>query len=73
MRFRQGEPARQIRWEVKEGSYDLIVVGAEPSGRWQRLFMSELVAPMLAWLDRPLLIARPAWSTQNTVGDKEHE
>jgi nucleotide-binding universal stress UspA family protein len=73
LRFRQGEPAWQIRWEVAEGNYDLIVVGAEPYGHWQRLFMSELVAPMLAWLDRPLLIARPAWSARSTVGKKRHE
>jgi nucleotide-binding universal stress UspA family protein len=73
LRFRQGEPEWQIRWEVTEGNYDLIVIGAEPYGRWQRLLMGELVAPMLAWLNRPLLIAQPAWTAQSTVGDNGHD
>ncbi|UCG24795.1 MAG: universal stress protein [Chloroflexota bacterium] len=69
LRFRQGEPAWQIRWEVTEGDYDLIVIGAEPYGSWQRLLMGELVAPMLGWLNRPLLIARPTLTAQSTVGE----
>ncbi|MGB3713291.1 MAG: universal stress protein, partial [Candidatus Promineifilaceae bacterium] len=70
LRIRQGEPEWQIHWEVIEGDYDLIVIGAEAYGRWQRLLMGELVAPMLAWLNRPLLIARPVRTAQSTVGDK---
>ena len=73
LHFRQGEPAWQIRWEVADGNYDLIVVGAEPYGRWQRLLMDELIAPMMGWLNRPLLIARPVRAAQNSVGDKEHD
>jgi nucleotide-binding universal stress UspA family protein len=73
LRFRQGEPDWQIRWEVTEGGYDLIVIGAGTYGRWQRLLMGELVAPMLGWLNRPLLIARPALTAQSAVGDKGHD
>lgn len=72
LRIRQGDPEWQIRWEVIEGDYDLIVIGAEVYDRWQRLLIGELVAPMLAWLNRPLLIARPVRAAQSTVGDKGH-
>jgi nucleotide-binding universal stress UspA family protein len=73
LRFRPGEPEWQIRWEVMEGNYDLIIISAEPYGRWQRLLMGELVASMLGWLNRPLLIARPTWTAQSTVRDKGHD
>ncbi|HET6443097.1 MAG TPA: universal stress protein [candidate division Zixibacteria bacterium] len=72
LRIRQGEPEWQIHWEVLEGDYDLIVIGAEFSDRWRRLLLGELVAPMLAWLNRPLLIARPVRTAQSTVGEKGH-
>jgi nucleotide-binding universal stress UspA family protein len=73
LRFRQGEPGWQIRCEVTESNYDLIVIGAEPYGRCQPWLMSELVAPMLSWLNRPLLIARPLPSDQSTSGDCLHD
>jgi len=69
LRFRQGEPEWQIRWEVMDGNYDLIVIGGEPYGRCQPWLMSELVVPMLSWLNRPLLIARPLPADQSTTGD----
>ena len=73
LRFRQGEPEWQIHWEVTEGNYDLVVIGAEPYDSWQGLLMGKLVTPMLGWLDRPLLIARPGQAAQSTVGDGEHD
>ena len=73
LRFRQGEPGWQIRWEVAEGNYDLIVIGAEPHGRCQPWLMGELVAPMLSWLNRPLLIARPLLADQSITGDCLHD
>ena len=54
-------------------NYDLIVIGAESYSRWRRLLMAELVAPLLGWLNRPLLIARPVQAAQNTIGDWEHD
>ena len=59
LHLRQGEPDRQIRDEVAEGSYDLVLIGAEPHGRFYRRLLGELVTPLLRWIDRPLLIARP--------------
>jgi nucleotide-binding universal stress UspA family protein len=73
LRFRQGEPDWQIRWEVIDRNYDLIVIGAEPHGHRRRLLMAELVVPMLGWLNRPLLIARPVGAARGTVGDEGHD
>ena len=73
LRFRQGEPEWQIRQEVTEGNYDLIVIGAEPRGRLQRLLLGELVNQMFGWLDRPLLVARPVQAAHSVVGDTGHD
>ena len=59
LHLRQGDPDRQIRDEVAEGDYDLILIGAEPHGRFYRAQLGEMVKPLLCWIDRPLLIARP--------------
>jgi len=64
LRVRQGNPDRQIQDEVAEGAYDLIVIGSEPHGRLYRLLLGEIVTPLLRWVDRPLLIARPVGSGQ---------
>jgi nucleotide-binding universal stress UspA family protein len=55
----QGKPDLQIREEVSQGNYDLIIIGSEPYGRVCRLLLGELVAPLLRWVDLPLLIACP--------------
>jgi len=59
LHLRQGKPDHQIREEVSQGIYDLIIIGAEPYGRFFRLLLGELVAPLLRWVDLPLLIACP--------------
>lgn len=60
LHLRQGEPEQQIRAEVAEGNYDLIVIGAEPGhGRSYHFQSGELVGPLLRWAERPLLVARP--------------
>lgn len=59
IRLRQGEPDSQIRDEVYERNPDLVLIGAEPFGRFYHLLLGELVAPLLRWIDRPLLIAQP--------------
>lgn len=59
LRLRQGEPDCQIRDEVYERNPDLVLIGAEPFGRFYHLLLGELVAPLLRWIDRPLLIAQP--------------
>ena len=59
LHLHQGDPDRQIRDEVAEGTYDLVVIGAEPRGLFYRRLLGELVTPLLRWIDRPLLFARP--------------
>ena len=59
IRLRQGEPNRQIQDEVEERDPDLVLIGAEPYGRFYHLLLGEQVAPLLRWIDRPLLIAQP--------------
>ena len=58
LHLRQGELDWQIRDEVTEGNYDLILIGAEPHGKLYRLLLGEIVGPLLYWINRPLLIAR---------------
>lgn len=59
LRLRNEPPNDQIRCEVLEGDYDLIVIAAEPQNRFRRQFYGDLVTPLAAWADRPLLIAKP--------------
>jgi len=56
--LRQGEADWQIRQEVEEGDYDLIIVGAEPNQRFTRWLFGGVVGPLLRWADRPVLIAK---------------
>lgn len=60
LHLRQDEPHRQIEKEVSAGNYDLLVIAAESQGRLQRLLLGELVHPLLKWIDRPVLVAKPA-------------
>ena len=55
---RQGDPVAQIRNEVRAHVYDMIVIAAEPTSGWERWLMGEVVAPLLRWADRPVLVAR---------------
>ena len=73
LRLRQGEPEWQLRWEIAEGDYDLIVIGADPFRRWRRWLVGDLVTPMLRWVNRPLLVARPTQSTQGPTGVTGHD
>lgn len=55
--LRQGEPDWQIRFEVESGDPDLVIIAAETHSRLLRFLGGELVAPLLRWIDRPLLIS----------------
>jgi hypothetical protein len=55
-----GAPDEQIETEVRRSAPDLVVIAAESTGHLWRLWMGELVRPLLRRLDRPLLVARPA-------------
>lgn len=59
LRFRQGLPEWQIKAEVTEGEPDLIVLAADPEDWWLRRILGRLVGPLLDWVDRPVLIAKP--------------
>jgi len=58
LRLRQGAPDQQIRYQVAQGDYDLIVVAARPNGR-RRWLLGERVLSLLRWADRPVLVAKP--------------
>ena len=59
LHFRQGLPRWQIRSEVSSGNYDLIVIAVDSSNVWLRRIPGELVSPLLRWVNRPVLIAKP--------------
>jgi nucleotide-binding universal stress UspA family protein len=59
LRLRQGSPDWQIRRELVEGDYDLVVLAARPRRHWQRWLEGDLLCPLLRWTDRPVLIATP--------------
>jgi nucleotide-binding universal stress UspA family protein len=59
LRFRQGSPDRQIQCEVAGGDYDLTLIAADHSSWWSRRLLGELVTPLLGWVDRPVLVAKP--------------
>jgi nucleotide-binding universal stress UspA family protein len=60
LHLRQGEPVEQVRSEIEIGLYDLIVLGAEPEAKWQRWLLGNLVAPLLNWINHPVLVAKPS-------------
>jgi nucleotide-binding universal stress UspA family protein len=64
LRLRQGPPDWQIRREIAEGDYDLIVVAATRCPRWlhwqTRVSLGlgqNLLGHILHWADRPVLVA----------------
>ncbi len=59
LRLRQGPPDWQIRRELVEGDYDLIIVAAKPRRQWLRWLEGDLLCPLLRWTNRPVLIATP--------------
>lgn len=67
LKLNQGSPERQVRQEVMEEPYDLIIVSAEPPGRLLRKRLEPLIAPLLTWTERPVLIARPLQTERETV------
>lgn len=57
LRVRQGDPLWQICWEIDEGKYDLVIIGAEQHSHLRRWLFGELVGPLVSRINRPLLIA----------------
>lgn len=56
LRFRQGPPEQQIRCEIAEEDYDLIVVANDHSSWWLRQLLGELIPDLMSWIDRPIMI-----------------
>jgi nucleotide-binding universal stress UspA family protein len=67
LKLNQGSPERQVRQEVKQEVYDLIIISAEPSGRLLEKRLEPLITPLLMWTERPLLIARVQQADHETV------
>ena len=59
LHFRPGLPGWQIKCEVVESDPDLVIIAADPLNWWLRRLMGELVNPLLHWIDRPVLVAKP--------------
>jgi hypothetical protein len=59
LRLRQGSPNEQIRRELLQGDYDLIVVAALPQRRGLWRLEGDLADSLFLWTDRPVLIAVP--------------
>lgn len=54
-----GPPAEQIEREILLIDPDLIVVAAEETNRFIRMWLGEIVWPLLRTANRPVLVARP--------------
>ena len=67
LKLNPGSPTRQVRQEVMQEMYDLIIISAEPPGRLLEKRLEPLIAPLLRWTERPLLIARPQQVDHETV------
>jgi nucleotide-binding universal stress UspA family protein len=59
LHFRPGLPGYQVKAEVTEGDPDLIVIATDPENWWLRRLVGEMVKPLLDWIDRPVLVAKP--------------
>lgn len=59
LQFRPGLPREQIEHQVEEDNPDLIILAADSSNWWQRRIPGVLVEPLLQWIDRPVLVAKP--------------
>ena len=58
LKLRQGTPKWEIRDEILSGNYDLVAIAAGRGPRIQRCLLSDLIDPLLRWVDRPVLVAK---------------
>lgn len=59
LKMKQGAVERQVRQELIDAHYDLVVVSAEPPGRLLGSHLGRLVESLLFWTIRPVFVARP--------------
>ena len=58
LRLRDETPDLQIRAEIAEGDYDLIIIACEPRKRWWNCVLGEFVNSLLDWAEQPVLVAK---------------
>lgn len=58
LRLRQEPPIWQIRFELLENDYDLVVIDCNPPNKLWHWILGELVNPLLSWTVRPVLITK---------------
>jgi len=57
-KLRDEPPEWQIRSEISQGDFDLIIIGVEFHNPLRKLFMQDLVFPLSCWTTRPILLAQ---------------
>lgn len=58
LRLRNEPLEEQVRCEVADGDYDLIIMSARTGNKIGQWVLGQLVNPLLQWADRPLLITK---------------
>jgi nucleotide-binding universal stress UspA family protein len=56
LRLVKGVPDEQIRSQMEVQNYDLVLISRESRGRFERLWLGEILTPMLRWIDRPVFV-----------------
>jgi len=56
LRLVKGPPDEQIRGHMQEQNYDLLLISRESRSRFERLWLGEILQPMLRWIDRPVFV-----------------
>lgn len=65
IRLRQEPPVWQIRLELLENEYDLVIIDCGPPDMLWHSIMGEVVNPLLSWTDLPKLITKSAIKDHN--------
>ncbi len=58
LRLRQGAPDWEIRREVVEGQFDLLVIAMAAKDRVRQWALGDLVVSLTCLVDRPILVAK---------------
>ena len=58
VKIRHGRVVEEILAEAREGSYDLVVIGAHAGEGWRRILLDDLAHQIITQVDRPVLIVR---------------
>lgn len=57
-KVRHGLVVEEILDEAREGSYDLLVIGAHRDEGWQRFLLEDIAHEIITQVDRPVLVVR---------------